>query len=63
MDKRVPLPAYRGGIFLKRSEINALIRCIQTGEKLPSHIDTVIITAKMMQGIYDSAAQHKEIVF
>ena len=45
------------------NEINAFIRCIQTGEKLPSHIDTVIITAKMMQGIYDSAAQHKEIVF
>ena len=46
-----------------QNEIDAFIRCIQTGEKLPSHIDTVIITAKMMQGIYDSAAEHKEIVF
>ena len=32
-----------------------------TGEKLPSHIDTVIITAEMMQAIYDSAEQHKEV--
>ncbi len=46
-----------------QNEIDAFIRCVKTGEKLPSHIDTVIITAKMMQGIYDSAAQHKEIVF
>ena len=46
-----------------QNEIDAFVRCIQTGEKLPSHIDTVAITAKMMQGIYDSAAQHKEIVF
>ena len=46
-----------------QNEIDAFIRCVQTGEKLPSHIDTVIITAKMMQGIYDSAAEHKEIVF
>ena len=45
------------------NEINAFIRCIQTGEKLPSHIDTVIITAKMMQAIYDSAEQHRELRF
>lgn len=44
-----------------QNEIDAFIRCIQTGEKLPSHIDTVIITAKMMQAIYDSSAAHKEI--
>lgn len=44
------------------NEIDAFVRCIQTGEKLPSHIDTVIITAKIMQAIYDSAEQHKEIV-
>jgi predicted dehydrogenase len=55
-------PAFEMGNHFE-NEINAFIRCIQTGEKLPSHIDTVIITAKMMQGIYDSAAQHKEIVF
>ena len=44
-----------------QTEINAFINCIQTGKKLPSHIDTVIITAKMMQAIYDSAAAHHEI--
>lgn len=46
-----------------QNEINAFIRCIQTGEKLPSHIDTVVITAKMMQGLYDSSEAHKEISF
>ena len=45
-----------------QNEIDAFITCIKTGEKLPSHIDTVIITAQMMQAIYDSSAQHREIV-
>jgi len=31
------------------------------GEKLASHIDTVIITARMMQAIYDSAEKYAEI--
>ena len=43
------------------TEINSFIECIRTGEKLPSHIDTVIITAKMMQAIYDSAEKHQEV--
>ncbi|MBS5481154.1 MAG: Gfo/Idh/MocA family protein [Acutalibacteraceae bacterium] len=43
------------------NEINAFIDCVKTGKKLPSHIDTVIITAKMMQAIYDSAEAHREI--
>ena len=43
------------------NEINAFIGCVRTGEKIASHIDTAVITAKIMQGIYDSAAQHKEI--
>jgi len=46
-----------------QNEIDSFIRCIQTGEKLPSHIDTVIVTAKMMQGLYDSSETNKEIVF
>ena len=46
-----------------QKEIDSFLRCTQTGEKLPSHIDTVIITAKIMQGLYDSSAQGKEIVF
>jgi len=44
-----------------QNEIDAFVRCIATGEKLASHIDTVIITAQMMQAIYDSSEQHREI--
>ena len=43
------------------NEINGFVNCVKTGEKLPSHIDTVIITAKMMQAIYDSSDAHEEI--
>ncbi|PKM63114.1 MAG: gfo/Idh/MocA family oxidoreductase [Firmicutes bacterium HGW-Firmicutes-21] len=45
-----------------QEEIDGFLRCIRTGEKLPSHIDTVIVTAKMMQAMYDSSEQNKEIV-
>ncbi len=44
------------------TEINAFVDCVRSGEKLPSHIDTNIVTSKIMQAIYDSAEQHKEIV-
>lgn len=44
------------------NEINSFIDCIESGEKLPSHIDTNIITAQMMDAIYRSAETHKEIV-
>lgn len=45
-------------------EINCFVDNVKHPEKrLPSHIDTVIITAKMMQGIYDSAEKHEEIKF
>lgn len=43
-------------------EINSFIRCIRTGEKLPSHIDTAVKTSQIMQAIYDSAEQHREIM-
>lgn len=45
-----------------QTEIDSFIRCIKTGEKLPSHIDTVAVTAKMMQAMYDSSETGKEIV-
>ena len=45
-----------------QNEIDAFVNCVETREKLPSHIETVIITAKMMQAIYDSSAAHREIV-
>ena len=47
------------GSFQK--EINAFLRCTETGEKLPSHIDNVVVTAQIMQAIYDSADSHREI--
>ena len=45
-----------------QNEIDAFINCCKSGEKLASHIDTNILTSRMMQAIYDSAEQHKEIV-
>ncbi len=45
-----------------QNEINSFIRCIKTGENLPSHIDKAIITATMMQAMYDSSEQDREIV-
>lgn len=44
------------------NEINAFVNCVRTGEKIASHIDKAVITARIMQGIYDSAAQHREVV-
>lgn len=44
-----------------QNEIDSFIDCIETGKKLPSHIDTNIITAKMMDAIYRSAEEHREI--
>jgi acetyl-CoA synthetase len=37
------------------------IECIESGEKLASHIDTNIVTAKMMDAIYRSAEEHREV--
>ncbi len=45
-----------------QNEIDAFVRCVKTGEKLPSHIDTVMPTARMMQAIYDSSDAKREIV-
>jgi len=42
-------------------EIDNFIECVETGAKSPAHIDTAIITAQMMQAIYDSAMQHREV--
>ena len=43
------------------TEINAFVNCVLHGGKPASHIDTVIVTARMMQAIYDSAEKHAEI--
>ena len=44
------------------NEINAFVDCVRSGKKLPSHIDTNILTSKLMQALYDSAETHREIV-
>ena len=53
-------PAF-DSVNMFQNEIDSFIRCIRTGEKLPSHIDKVIITARMMQAIYDSSDAREEI--
>lgn len=49
----------QGAMF--QQEIDSFLECIQTGEKLASHIDTAVITSRLMQAIYDSAEKHAEI--
>lgn len=44
-------------------EINSFVDCIRNKKKNAAHIDTAIITSKMMQAIYDSAESHSEIKF
>ncbi|AJY74304.1 Gfo/Idh/MocA family protein [Paenibacillus beijingensis] len=44
-----------------QTEIDSFIECIRSGEKLPSHIDTVVVTAKIIQAIYDSSDAGAEI--
>ncbi len=44
-----------------QNEIDSFLDCIDSKKVLPSNIDTVIITAKLMDAIYRSAESHKEI--
>lgn len=50
-----------GANTMFQNEIDSFIRCVRTGEKLPSHIDKNILTSKLMQAIYDSSELNKEI--
>jgi len=56
------IPQFKEGNHFQ-NEIDSFIQCIQTGEKLPSHIDTVILSSKIIQGIYDSSDNGREISF
>lgn len=49
------------GANMFQEEIDAFIGCVESGKKLPSHIDTNVITAKMMDAIYRSAEEHREV--
>lgn len=44
-----------------QEEIDKFLDCVENGNTLPSHIDTNIITAEMMDAIYRSADEHKEV--
>jgi len=46
-----------------QNEINQFIQAVRTGEKLASHIDTVIITSQILQAIYDSSETGRELSF
>lgn len=48
-----------GNMF--QNEIDSFIRSIQTGEKQPSHIDTVILSSQIIQAIYDSSDKGAEV--
>lgn len=45
-----------------QNEINAFLDCIDSGEVLPSTINTNILTSKLMDAIYRSSDEHKEII-
>jgi predicted dehydrogenase len=46
-----------------QNEIDGFLSCIRSGEKLPSHIDTVILSSKIIQAVYDSSDSRSEITF
>lgn len=53
-------PDFEANDFYK-AEIDSFINCVLTGEKNQANIDYVIETSKIMQAIYDSSEQHREI--
>lgn len=55
-------PSFKS-VDMFQNEIDAFLDCIRTGEKLPSHIDTVILSSQIIQGIYDSSDLNREIAF
>ena len=44
-------------------EIDAFLRCAAEGKKIRSNIDEVLVTARMMDGLYESAATGREVVY
>ncbi|MCH1639954.1 Gfo/Idh/MocA family oxidoreductase [Paenibacillus timonensis] len=53
-------PKFTSGNMYQQ-EIDGFLECIQTGEKQPSHIDTVILSSRIIQAIYDSSDKGEEI--
>ena len=44
-------------------ELKAFVGCVNSGEHIRSYVDNNLITAQMMQGLYDSAELGKEVSF
>ncbi len=44
------------------NEINDFIRCVKTGDRNRQYIDNAVLTSKIMQAIYDSSDNHKEMI-
>jgi predicted dehydrogenase len=44
-------------------EIDAFLKCAEENQKIRSNIDEVLVTARMMDGLYESAAAGKEVVY
>jgi predicted dehydrogenase len=53
-------PEYEKWNFFQK-EIDSFVDSVKTKERLPSNIDVAIITTRMMQALYDSSEQDKEI--
>lgn len=55
-------PEFDTSVDMFKSEIDHFVECVKTGEHIRSHIDKAEITARIMQGIYDSAESNKEVI-
>lgn len=54
-----------GGLFddMFYQELKAFVECARTGEHIRSYVDNNLITARMMQGLYDSAEAGREVSY
>lgn len=55
-------PAYQS-VQPYEKEIDVFLNCIDTHEKAASDIEYALVTSKMLQALYDSSEQGREIVF
>ncbi len=44
------------------NEINDFIKCVKTGDRNRQYIDNAVLTSKIMQAIYDSSDNHREMI-
>ena len=44
-------------------ELKAFVECVEANEHICSYVDNNLITAKMMQGLYDSAKNGREVCY